>query len=49
MNAGKVTVELRDDYGISRCTPIQQKEQYLNHVYLCFNRLFELFVIIYLD
>jgi len=46
MNAGKVTVELRDDYGISRCTPIQQQKQYLNHVNLCFNQVIELFSII---
>jgi len=39
MNAGKATVELRDDYGKSRYTPIQQKVQYLNHVNLCFNQV----------
>jgi len=38
MNAGKVTVGLRYDYGRSRCTPIQQQKQYLNHVCLLFNQ-----------
>jgi len=36
MNAGNVMVELRYDYGRSRCTPIHQQKQYLNHVCLSF-------------
>jgi len=40
MNAGKVTVELRYDYGTSRWIPIEVQEQYLTNDCLSFTQVF---------
>ena len=39
MNVGKVTVELRYDYGTARWTLIEIQKQYLTHVCLSFTQV----------